>query len=60
MKILIENGANIEQLDDYMLTPLHHAAIGGHVDTVKLILKHLINLIIRKKPLTRAPSNGKY
>ena len=60
VKILIENGADIMQLDNYLLTPLHHAALGGHADTVKLILKQLIDFIIRKKPLIRAASNGKY
>lgn len=45
MAALIEAGANPESLDSNGTTPLHDAAYGGHVDTVKVLLR------ARAKPL---------
>lgn len=39
VKLLVENGANLDNLDDLSLTPLTHAARRSHWDIVELLLE---------------------
>ena len=36
----MERRAKIDQLDDFKMSPLHHAAKGGHTDTAKILLEN--------------------
>ncbi len=40
VKILLENGANVNLQVQNGYTPLHHAAENGHVDTIEMLLEH--------------------
>ncbi|QKX59877.1 uncharacterized protein TRUGW13939_07019 [Talaromyces rugulosus] len=40
VKLLIENGADVNVADNGGLFPLHHAAHNGHMEMVSLLLKH--------------------
>ena len=39
MKLLIDNGADINARDKYQLTALHHAAIRGHVTAIQRLMQ---------------------
>ena len=38
MRMLIDNGADINARDKYKLTALHHAAIRGHVTAIQRLM----------------------
>ena len=40
VKMLLDKGANTNEVDRKGLTPLMYAAMNGHVDTVRQLLKH--------------------
>jgi ankyrin repeat protein len=43
IEALLVAGANIESLNRTRFTPLHHAAEGGSIDAIKMLLKHGAN-----------------
>lgn len=40
VQLLLENGADIDVLDNYFMTPLHYASNRNHFKTIKLLIKH--------------------
>ncbi len=40
IRLLCEDGANLELTDTWGNTALHHAALGGHLETLKVLLQH--------------------
>ena len=40
MKLLIENGADINVQDKYGAAPVHRAAAQGHIDVVRILSEH--------------------
>jgi len=50
LKLLIEDGSNINLIDNYNgRTPLHFAALSGHLKIVKLLIKNGIDINIKDK-----------
>ena len=40
-KVLLQNGANVNAVDDCIWTALHHAADEDHVDVAKVLLEYV-------------------
>ncbi|KAF6823199.1 ankyrin unc44 [Colletotrichum musicola] len=45
MKLLMELGLDFNERDHHGATPLHYAAVGGHLTTVKMLLQRGANLV---------------
>ncbi len=61
-KLLIENGADVNRLDKWGMTPISSAASNGHLDIVRLLLKNGANVNTADKhggtPLYYASAGG--
>ena len=49
LSLLLENGADLEGLDDYIMTPLHRASWVGRLDAVRFLLDHGANIQARDR-----------
>ena len=45
LKILLENGANIDEKDNRGRTPFHYASWNGHLEIVKLLNNYKIRVL---------------
>jgi ankyrin repeat protein len=45
-EVLLKNGADVNTIDRNGMTPLHHAVRRGHVDVVRILIKHRANMLI--------------
>jgi len=52
-KVLLENGADVESLNNTCESPLRAAASGGHFELCKLLIEHGANLNPRSRGLTQ-------
>jgi len=43
MKLIIDNGADVDSVDIILRTPLHLAARGGYLQAVRLLLAYMAN-----------------
>mmetsp|Transcript_20652 Transcript_20652/g.24815 ORF Transcript_20652/g.24815 Transcript_20652/m.24815 type:complete len:527 (+) Transcript_20652:426-2006(+) len=62
VKVLIDNSASVNELDESSCSPLHYAAEGGHIDVIKELLKagcqkNAVNEY-KETPLHWAAKNG--
>jgi ankyrin repeat protein len=60
VKLLIENGADVNLKGEAWYGPLHAAAAKGHIEVVKILLENGadINIFHQNKPLHNAAMNG--
>ena len=63
VKLLLDRGANIEEKDNYGITPIHRAAWEGQTDTVEFLLDRGANIEEKNNrgytPIHSAAENGK-
>ena len=60
VKLLIENGADVNLKGEAWYGPLHAAAANGHIEVVKILLENGadVNIFHQNKPLHNAAMNG--
>jgi hypothetical protein len=62
IKFLLKNGAEVDSVDKYGSSALHHAAVRGNIEIVKILIDHGANVNLRNKrdrtPLMFAESMG--
>jgi ankyrin repeat protein len=60
VKLLIENGADVNLKGEAWYGPLHAAAANGHIEVVKILLENGadVNIFHHNKPLHNAAMNG--
>ena len=63
LSLLLENGADLEAADDFIMTPLHRASFLGTLEAVRCLLDHGANIEARcnrgRTPLFRAARRSK-
>ncbi|TGZ59894.1 hypothetical protein CRM22_008823 [Opisthorchis felineus] len=47
LEVLVNNGADINQHDELLCTPMHHAARNGHTQTFEWLRDHGANVTVR-------------
>ena len=54
IRVLLDNGADVNTQNKYKSTPLHMASIGGHAEAVHLLLERGANATLKNKDGNRA------